>query len=144
MVDYLQILRSLDKQDRIGEDGVFKLLTTGRRDSSGAFTPGCGLTDSHAVFILGMNRCTSAAFNPDKKEDVLIYNRFMLMMILEESLVDEETGKTAWDYLLDQVEKIENPNIGWILDDLVEQIPNWPEPNTKDVRLLMSYREKSE
>jgi histidyl-tRNA synthetase len=39
----LQILRSIDKLDRVGLDGVTGLLGPGRRDESGDFTPGVGL-----------------------------------------------------------------------------------------------------
>ncbi len=40
----LKILRSLDKMDRLGWDGVEKLLGKGRKDSSGDFTEGAQLT----------------------------------------------------------------------------------------------------
>ena len=39
----LAVLRSIDKLDRLGPDGVRLLLGEGRRDESGAFTPGAGL-----------------------------------------------------------------------------------------------------
>jgi histidyl-tRNA synthetase len=37
------IFRTLDKFDKVGEDGVRQLLTTGRKDASGAFIEGVGL-----------------------------------------------------------------------------------------------------
>ncbi|TGD44599.1 histidine--tRNA ligase [Pseudotabrizicola sediminis] len=37
------IMRTIDKYDKVGEDGVLELLTTGRRDASGAFIDGVGL-----------------------------------------------------------------------------------------------------
>jgi histidyl-tRNA synthetase len=40
----LMVLRAIDKVDRLGPDGVHFLLTTGRRDESGDFTPGAGLS----------------------------------------------------------------------------------------------------
>jgi len=40
----LQILRSIDKLDRVGLDGVEELLGPGRTDESGDVTPGAGLT----------------------------------------------------------------------------------------------------
>jgi histidyl-tRNA synthetase len=40
----LDILRSVDKLDRVGLEGVKLLLGTGRRDESGDFTPGVGLS----------------------------------------------------------------------------------------------------
>ncbi len=37
------ILRTIDKFDKVGEAGVRELLTTGRKDASGAFIDGVGL-----------------------------------------------------------------------------------------------------
>ncbi len=42
------VMRTIDKYDKIGEDGVMQLLTTGRRDDSGAFIDGVGLDDKIA------------------------------------------------------------------------------------------------
>jgi histidyl-tRNA synthetase len=39
----LAVLRAVDKLDRLGSDGVRLLLGEGRKDESGAFTPGAGL-----------------------------------------------------------------------------------------------------
>src|SRR5262245_2766699 len=44
----LTVLRAIDKLDRLGPEGVMLLLTTGRRDESGDFTKGAGLTDENA------------------------------------------------------------------------------------------------
>ncbi|MFN4008616.1 MAG: histidine--tRNA ligase [Pannonibacter sp.] len=41
----LNVLRAIDKLDKIGLDGVRQLLGEGRRDASGDFTPGVGLPD---------------------------------------------------------------------------------------------------
>jgi len=46
------IMRSVDKLDRIGLDGVIELLEEGRRDETGDFTPGCHLKDKHITAIL--------------------------------------------------------------------------------------------
>jgi histidyl-tRNA synthetase len=40
----LTVLRAIDKMDRLGIDGVRQLLGTGRKDESGDFTKGAGLT----------------------------------------------------------------------------------------------------
>ena len=40
------VLRALDKLDRLSVDGVAELLGRGRKDESGAFTKGAGLSDS--------------------------------------------------------------------------------------------------
>jgi len=49
----LTALRALDKLDRLGPEGVAALLTSGRRDESGDFTPGAGLGVGEADRLLG-------------------------------------------------------------------------------------------
>lgn len=44
----IDVLRSLDKFDKFGWEGVFQLLTTGRRDESGDVTKGVGLSPDQA------------------------------------------------------------------------------------------------
>ncbi len=41
----LIVLRAIDKLDRLGSDGVMQLLGAGRKDESGDFTKGAGLSD---------------------------------------------------------------------------------------------------
>ena len=41
----LIVLRAIDKLDRLGVDGVGRLLGNGRKDESGDFTKGAGLND---------------------------------------------------------------------------------------------------
>jgi histidyl-tRNA synthetase len=48
----LQVLRAIDKHDRLGSTGVMQLLGAGRLDESGDFTKGAGLTDVEAANIL--------------------------------------------------------------------------------------------
>jgi histidyl-tRNA synthetase len=47
------VLRSIDKLDRVGLDGVRLLLGEGRRDDSGDFTPGVGLGPDQIEQVLG-------------------------------------------------------------------------------------------
>lgn len=47
------ILRTIDKFDKVGAEGVKQLLTNGRRDESGAFIDGVGLTEEQAEPVLG-------------------------------------------------------------------------------------------
>ncbi len=47
------VLRAMDKFDRLGNPGVHDLLTGGRKDESGDFTKGAGLTSAQATRILG-------------------------------------------------------------------------------------------
>jgi histidyl-tRNA synthetase len=42
------VLRTIDKFDKVGENGVRELLTKGRLDASGAFIDGVGLSDAQA------------------------------------------------------------------------------------------------
>lgn len=56
------VLRTIDKFDKVGEEGVRQLLTTGRKDASGAFIDGVGLSDAQAGPVL--------AFLTSKAEDV--------------------------------------------------------------------------
>ena len=46
------VLRALDKLDRLGIPGVFDLLRAGRKDESGDFTKGAGLSDEQAKRLL--------------------------------------------------------------------------------------------
>lgn len=48
----LNVLRAIDKLDRLGIEGVRQLLGPGRRDESGDFTPGCLLDDRRIDGIL--------------------------------------------------------------------------------------------
>jgi histidyl-tRNA synthetase len=47
------VLRAIDKLDRLGLDGVRDLLGAGRKDDSGDFTDGAGLTESQADVVMG-------------------------------------------------------------------------------------------
>ncbi|WP_299352425.1 histidine--tRNA ligase [uncultured Shimia sp.] len=56
------VLRTIDKFDKVGEAGVRELLTKGRLDASGAFIDGVGLSDDQAEPVL--------AFLTSKADDV--------------------------------------------------------------------------
>lgn len=47
------VLRAIDKIDRLGPDGVRALLGEGRKDESGDFTKGAGLTAEQAEVVMG-------------------------------------------------------------------------------------------
>ncbi|WP_421692744.1 histidine--tRNA ligase [Aestuariivirga sp.] len=55
-------LRALDKLDRLGKEGVALLLGAGRKDESGDFTKGAGLTDKQIEASLGF--ATALALDP--------------------------------------------------------------------------------
>jgi histidyl-tRNA synthetase len=48
----LAVLRAIDKLDRLGVDGVGMLLGPGRKDESGDFTKGAGLSDEQSAKVL--------------------------------------------------------------------------------------------
>ena len=47
------VLRAIDKLDRLGEDGVRLLLGEGRKDESGDYTKGAGLSAEQAEIVMG-------------------------------------------------------------------------------------------
>ena len=47
------VLRAIDKLDRLGLDGVRALLGKGRKDDSGDYTDGAGLSDEQADTVMG-------------------------------------------------------------------------------------------
>jgi len=49
---WLAVLRSVDKLDRLGSQGVFQLLTTGRKDESGDVTKGADLSPAQADNVM--------------------------------------------------------------------------------------------
>jgi histidyl-tRNA synthetase len=56
----LTVLRAIDKFDRLGPDGVYDLLGLGRRDESGDFTKGAGLSKEQIDFVLSIIHSTVA------------------------------------------------------------------------------------
>jgi histidyl-tRNA synthetase len=64
----LVVLRAIDKLDRLGPTGVFALLTSGRKDESGDFTPGANLTSAQAdnvMRFLGFSNDVDRGYEPD-------------------------------------------------------------------------------
>lgn len=47
------VLRAIDKIDRLGPEGVRALLGAGRKDESGDFTKGAGLSEAQAEVVMG-------------------------------------------------------------------------------------------
>ncbi|HDR28655.1 histidine--tRNA ligase [Rhodovulum sp.] len=54
------VLRAIDKLDRLGEEGVRALLGEGRKDESGDFTKGAGLSDEQAEVVMGFVSASKA------------------------------------------------------------------------------------
>src|SRR6202047_596576 len=59
----LTVLRSIDKYDRLGNDGVRALLGPGRKDESGDFTKGAGLINSQIEIVLSVVAPKRPAFH---------------------------------------------------------------------------------
>jgi histidyl-tRNA synthetase len=59
----LTILRAIDKLDRLGPQGVAQLLGPGRKDESGDFTKGAGLSESQISEVLDF--CKVGAISDD-------------------------------------------------------------------------------
>ena len=57
------VLRAIDKIDRLGEDGVRALLGVGRKDESGDFTKGAGLSALQIDKIMGFVSAYSSVFD---------------------------------------------------------------------------------
>lgn len=72
----LQALRTIDKWDRLGNDGVIELLTVGRKDESGDFTDGLGLGELQANQLLNFAGrqppVTRVPFSGKYEEDIWV------------------------------------------------------------------------
>ncbi|MFL5190048.1 MAG: histidine--tRNA ligase [Microvirga sp.] len=56
----LTVLRAIDKLDRLGPDGVRQLLGAGRKDESGDYTKGAGLTEDAIARVLAFTAAGAA------------------------------------------------------------------------------------
>ncbi len=63
----LIVLRAVDKLDKVGPDGVFELLGNGRRDQSGDFTKGAGLSSAQADNVMRFLGFSFTALTVDGK-----------------------------------------------------------------------------
>jgi histidyl-tRNA synthetase len=57
---WLTVMRAIDKLDRLGVDGVKRLLGEGRKDESGDFTKGAGLKEEQTDFVIAVIHSTVA------------------------------------------------------------------------------------
>ena len=71
----LTVMRAFDKYDKFGEEGVRRLLTSGRKDESGDFTAGAGLDDQQLLVIDG----TIKFFNKynEKPYSIKVYRKYL-------------------------------------------------------------------
>lgn len=111
----LQTLRTIDKVDRIGWDGVQKILTE-------PLPQGPGLHPTQAALLCGIlkakNYITSAP---------MLLDRINIMTALDADTTKDASGRTAWERLLEMPANADETwndgkrpaNIAWALDDLV-------------------------
>ena len=65
----LTVLRAIDKLDKFSEHDVLLLLTTGRKDQSGDFTPGAGLDPDQAEYVLSVVAHKPEVYVPSQEMD---------------------------------------------------------------------------
>ena len=82
----LEVLRAVDKLDRLGRDGVRDLLGEGRKDPSGDFTEGARLTDEQAEQVMAF----VSAGDP---------SRATVLDALADLVGDDATGREGIDEL---------------------------------------------
>ena len=81
---WLGVLRAVDKLDRLGPDAVFQLLTGGRKDESGDFTKGAGISPEQADGVMrflgfaGTEAQGRASYKADTGRDLVCDNRARL------------------------------------------------------------------
>jgi histidyl-tRNA synthetase len=71
----LTVLRAIDKLDRLGINGVRELLGPGRKDESGDFTKGAGLTEDQIYALYGFLERRVAEPASQNTHDQLFFNR---------------------------------------------------------------------
>src|SRR5215213_7918822 len=87
----LTVLRAIDKLDRLGFDAVAVLLGPGRKDESGDFTKGAGLSDAAITHILnftGWGEKGSGAISIELANEVTIAN-------IEDAVAGSTLGETG-------------------------------------------------
>jgi histidyl-tRNA synthetase len=98
----LTILRSIDKLDRLGSDGVRELLGKGRRDESGDFTHGARLDDSAVNTIMAFLDTEWKRGEPETDIAELYGDREVVAEGLDEIVAIGKLAKSA-GYGLDRI-----------------------------------------
>ena len=65
----LQVLRAIDKLDRLGAEGVEALLGEGREDESGDYTKGAGLGAAGIKAVLGFTTASCLLYTSPSPRD---------------------------------------------------------------------------
>ncbi|SEF65053.1 histidine--tRNA ligase [Bosea lathyri] len=82
----LTVLRAIDKLDKFGPEGVRLLLGDGRKDESGDFTKGAGLSDAQSDVVLALLNADFSSFE----------GRTAFLDVLT-AVEDWAVSKTSWD-----------------------------------------------
>jgi histidyl-tRNA synthetase len=82
----LTVLRAIDKYDRLGTDGVRALLGAGRKDESGDFTSGAGLTPLEIKFVFSAVGIPTKVDEGDYQELKKLDDQYMLSIAAREGL----------------------------------------------------------
>lgn len=105
-----QVLRSVDKLDRVGLDGVRQLLGKGRMDDSGDFTDGVGLAEDQIDRVIGFVSAGDAGDG----------SRSAVLGRLAELVGDDDEGRAGIDELTTIDELLTASELG---DDRVQIDP---------------------
>jgi histidyl-tRNA synthetase len=136
----LVILRALDKFDRLTGAGVALLLTKGRKDESGDFTPGAGLSDKQAsllISFLSAGEPTKIDTNPAETDG------FKPNISVESKNYDEDFDDYVPEFYLNSLGKIQQlrlllPNNAAFqegLDELEQMVKLFSASNYGDDRI---------
>jgi histidyl-tRNA synthetase len=97
------VLRALDKRDRLGEDGVRALLGVGRKDESGDYTKGAGLSSTQIDYLLRFSDPTIDQTGLRKLGDEVIKDDLLKIAWNVVVLTLDEIGKLTAGYGDDQI-----------------------------------------
>jgi histidyl-tRNA synthetase len=97
----LTVLRAIDKLDKFGIAGVRLLLGEGRKDESGDFTKGAGLSDAAVskvlAFVEGATAANWQTFFADLERDVLGASEVGLAGLRELSIIAEQVLESGYN-----------------------------------------------
>lgn len=133
------VLRAIDKLDRLGVDGVRALLGAGRKDESGDFTKGAGLSEAQVNILMkfvGANNMISSVLLEASKSlasDASIYDAAVTLlasdgpkMIASSNAVLSQEAKECWNetaiFYLSKI--IEQSEVGKNGVDELQEISN--------------------
>ena len=93
------VLRAIDKLDRLGVEGVRALLGEGRKDESGDFTKGAGLTEAQADVVMGFVDANAAVESKIKSMAGKLAKRFGDLVEDEVNTLKDALFARDWEYI---------------------------------------------